>query len=395
MKNFLPCLLIASLLFMNRATYAQNVPLKPVKIAVFIPLYADSAFNGSNYILGKGNIPKYILPGLEFYNGVMMAIDSLNHEGSIAEVIIYDTKQSSNALISLLSGTEMNDVGLIIAAITNPAEQKIFSEFSLAQTIPLISATYPNSVNIKGNPFFLMLNPSLETHLLGLQKFMQKNYKADTIIAITRKNGQYETFVKNFFIAQNKIEGNLPIKFKWVNMDDKILNFYSLQSSLDTLKNNIIFVASPVEQFCVDIVKLISSNEKYKATAIGLPTWDNLKELDKPVCKNVEIVYSTPFLFSRNKPLNESIYNRYKDKFYSRPSDMVFKGYEVFFHFTKLLIKHRDKLINNLQDKDFTVFNEFKPEPVKTNKANAKPDFIENKKLYFIKKQHGILKSII
>ncbi|HEX6915966.1 MAG TPA: hypothetical protein VF145_12035, partial [Chitinophagaceae bacterium] len=44
-----------------------------VKVAVLIPLYLDSAFHGTTYKLGNSNIPKYILPGLDFYNGVMMA----------------------------------------------------------------------------------------------------------------------------------------------------------------------------------------------------------------------------------------------------------------------------------------------------------------------------------
>ena len=72
---------------------------------------------------------------------------------------------------------------------------------------------------------------------------------------------------------------------------------------------------------------------------------------------------------------------------------MVYKGYEVLFHFTKLLIKHRSNLINNLDDKDFTVFNEFKPEPVRLYKTSTKPDLLENKKLYFIRKQQGNLKG--
>lgn len=393
MKKLYDCFLLFALLISTQNCFSQSDKVKPVKVAVFIPLFIDTVYNGSVYGLGKATLPKSVLPGLEFYNGVMMAIDSLNKEGSVAEINIYDSKQTSNSLISVLSGAEMNDVGLIIAAITNPAEQKVFAEYSLAQGIPIISATYPNNVGVKENPFFVMLNTSLEGHLQGLQKYMQKNYKSDSIIAITRKDGQYEAFIKNYFTSLNQKSGNLALKLKWVNMDEKSLSFSSLQSTLDTIKNNIIFVASPMEKFGLDIVKMISSNERYKSIAIGMPTWDNLKDLDRSSCRNVEIIYSTPFVYSRNKTLNESIFSRYKSKFYSRPSDMVYKGYEVLFHFTKLLIKHKTNLINNLDDKEFTVFNEFKPEPVRLYKTSTKPDLLENKKLYFIRKQQGNLKG--
>jgi hypothetical protein len=127
-----------------------------------------------------------------------------------------------------------------------------------------------------------------------------------------------------------------------------------------------------------------------------MPTWDNIKELDQPACKNVEIVFSTPFLYySQNKNLSALVNSRYKEKFYSRPSDMVYKGFEATFHFTKLLTKYGRNLSKNLTNKDFTLFNEFMLVPVKINKASTKADLLENKKLYFIKKQQGAVKSVI
>lgn len=386
--NFLLIILLTNAL----SALSQANADKPVKVAVFIPIYADSAFAGSSVYTGKNSLPKNIMAGLEFYNGVMMAIDSLNEEGTYAEIQIYDSK-SFNPLVSVLSDTNMSKVGLIIAAITNTAELKTFSEYALAQNIPLISATFPNYVGLKENPFVVLLNSSFEAHIQGLHKYMQKNYSSDTIVAITRKGGQYEAFIKNYVNSINASHSSTPLHLRWVTMDEKKVNIEELH--LDTAKTNIVFVASPMEKFGLDIVKVLSNNEQYRITAIGMPTWDNIKQLDNSSCRNVEILYSTPFVFSKNKSLNNSLISRYKEKFYSRPSDMVFKGYESLYHFTKLLVKHRSDLVNHLSDKDFTVFNEFKLEPVKINKSSTKPDFIENKKLYFIKKKQGNVRSII
>jgi len=170
----------------------------------------------------------------------------------------------------------------------------------------------------------------------------------------------------------------------------------NLQPYLDSTKNNVFFVASPSESFGLSIVKTLSSYENYPTTAIGMPTWDHIKDLDKKDCKNVNVVFSTPFLYySQNQNLSSLVNQRYKDKYYSRPSDMVFKGFEATYHFTKLLSKHSQSFLNNLADKDFTLFNEFKLEPVKIRKTSVGPDYYENKKLYFIKKQQGTVKSII
>ncbi|MCW3079569.1 hypothetical protein [Segetibacter sp.] len=368
---------------------------KPVKVAVFIPLYADDVFSETSFLTDKTNLPKNVLPGLEFYNGVMMAIDSLNAEGSRAEISIYDIKQNAKSLNTLLKSSELNNVGLIIAAITNTAELKLFADQALIKNIPIISATYPNYVGVSQNPFLVVLNSSFQAHLQGLYKHMQRYYGSQNIIAVTRK-GTSETFIKSYFTALNRSPRSVPLKLKWVTIDDAYSNINTLKRSLDSTKNNVVFVASPLESFGLNIVESLSLNESYRTTAIGMPTWDNIKELDKPKYRNIEIVFSTPFLYySQNQSLSSLINKRYKERYYSRPSDMVFKGFEMTYHFTKLLTKHKNNLVNNLSDNSFTLFNHFMLQPIRLKSASIKPDFLENRKLYFIKKQGGNVKSII
>ena len=78
LQNIL-CLAILLITFLN--VHAQAINKPPIKVAVFIPIYINNAFTGSEYKLSKLSLPKNILPGLEFYNGVTMAIDSLEQEG--------------------------------------------------------------------------------------------------------------------------------------------------------------------------------------------------------------------------------------------------------------------------------------------------------------------------
>lgn len=366
---------------------------RPVKVAVFIPLYADAASDSLSS--EEAILPKKVLPGLEFYNGVMLAIDSLNHEQAKVEISIYDTKQTHESLNEMLKKPELNDVGLIIAAITNTAELKTFADAALTRNIPFISATYPNYVGVVQNPFFVLLNSSFQAHLDGLYRHMQQYYSANTIIAVTRK-GATENYIKNYITGINTMGASVPLKIKWINADANNSSVSRLVPGLDSTKKNVVFVASPLESFGLNIVKTISSKESYQTTAIGMPTWGGIKDLDKPECKNVEIVFSTPFLYySQNISLSSRVNKRYKEKYYSRPSDMVFKGFEVTYHFTRLLQKYKNTLANNLSDTSFTLFNPFKLEPVKTRKTSIKPDFLENKKLYFIKKQEGNVKSVV
>lgn len=363
-----------------------------IRVAIFAPLYIDDAFMGATYNLDKATLPKNILTGLEFYNGVMMAVDSLSQEGVNAEIMIYDTRQTKN-LSEVLASPELLHIGLVIAFITNTSELKQFSQFSLQKNIPLISATYPNTVGIIDNPFFVLLNSSFPVHLEGLYKHMQRFYATDNIIAV-RRVGATEDFIKKYITELNK--NNRPaLNIKWVDLKENF-TLVDLTKNLDSTKNNIVFVASTLESFGLKVVKTLNFNPGYRSTAIGMPTWDGVKELNGKECSNVEIVYSTPFVYtSQNMSLSTGLIKKYRDKYYSRPSDMAYKGFETAYHFTKLLSKYQTNLVNNLSDKSFTLFNQFDIQPVKVRKNSLQPDYLENKKLYFIRKQEGNIKSIM
>ncbi len=266
------CLIaFAPIILLSKAT-AQIDTTKPLKVAIFAPLYIDDAFEGSTYTLGKSNLPKNILPGLEFYNGVMMAVDSLSNEGVNMEVSIYDTKQSSRSLSQILADPELSNTGLLIAAITNTFELKQLSQFSAAKNIPLISATYPNTVGVTGNPNFVLLNSSFSTHLEGLYRYMQRFYLSTTIIAL-RQTGKTEDFIKHYFTLLNNANRPAALKIRWVDLKEGF-TADALARNLDSTKNNIIFVASPAENFGLNVVKALSSKMNYRSTAIGMPTWD-------------------------------------------------------------------------------------------------------------------------
>src|SRR5205085_7782814 len=82
MKNFYCFLLLGIVAGFSGKVNAQADTSKPVKVAVFIPIYAQGVLDTITYASDKPSLPRTVLPGLEFYNGVMMAVDSLNQDGA-------------------------------------------------------------------------------------------------------------------------------------------------------------------------------------------------------------------------------------------------------------------------------------------------------------------------
>jgi len=367
---------------------AQNTTIKPLKIAVFAPVYVDSAFTGDNYKLGKNFLPRYILPGLDFYNGVTLAIDSLNAEGASVEVLFYDTKSVETPINKIVLATEIQDVSLIIASFNNRTEIKPLADFALQKNIPLISATYPNDGGITANPFFVLINPKLSAHLEAIYRYLHRMYPTENITVFRRK-GNLEDMIQNTFSDLNKRSPGIPLKFKTVELTD---SFTSSQVTgyLDSTKQNIVLCGTLNETFGKNLSKALSSSRAYSVTAIGMPTWDGLKDISK----DLEIIYSTPYNLTRTDKLSQLFIDDYRAKYAGWPGDMAFKGFEAMYHFTKLLLKYDKQLINHLSEKEYKLFNEFDIQPYRSNKASTLPDYLENKKLYFIRKVDGKIRSV-
>ncbi len=362
---------------------------KALKIAVFAPVYLDSVFAGDTYKSGKNNLPIYILPGLDFYNGVMMAVDSLNKEKAPIEVLFYDTKSTTGSIPQIIGSGELQDVSLMIASFNTRTEIKPLADLALEKRIPLISSTYPNDGDIRANPFFILLNPTLMAHIEAVYKYVQRSYPTDNIVLFHRQ-AYIGDVIQSVFTELNKKTLGIPLKIKSVELTDNFTTEQVLSNLDSNRQHNIVICGSINEIFGSNLSKALSSNKRYHSIAIGMPTWDGLKDISK----ELEVVYSTPYNFTRTDKLSLRLIDKYNNKYAGRPSDMFFKGFESMYHFTKLLEKYADNLITHLSEKEYKLFHDFDIQPVKAGKESTQTDYLENKKLYFIRKKDGLIKSV-
>lgn len=362
------------------------------RIAIFTPLYLDSAFiSDSEYRYASNTFPKFINPGLEFYEGAQLALDSLAKENIPLEVFVYDTRSITNTLSQQLYKAEEDSVELIIA-YCSATEARTLADEGLKRKIPVINANLPNDAGVTDNPFFVVLNATLETQCEGIYKYIQKYYPLDKIVMF-RKKGRLEDRIKNKFESYTRNTSSVPLKIKYIDLTDSF-TVKQLTMQLDSNSHTLCIAGSLDENFGKRLaLQLASIRNHYPVTVMGMPTWDGIKDFSHPEYKGIEIIYSTPFYNAKTDELSMSINNFFNSKMFARPSDMVYRGYEVTFKFAKLLLKHDNDLASSLNNKQTNIFTDFDIQPV-INKESFTLDYFENKKLYFLKWQDGIIKGI-
>jgi hypothetical protein len=381
-------LLIIALPVLSQVT--TDTSLKKYKVAVFTPLYLDSAFDANGeYKQGK-NFPKYINPGLEFYEGVQLALDSLQTEKVPLDIQIIDTRSVKQSLQQELSSPDLENTGLFIGHVT-PAEARILAEAAFKRNIPFINANLPNDAGISNNSSYIILNATLKTHCEGLYRFLQKNYPTSPIIMF-RKKGVLEDRLKGYFTEFEKTTNSVKLNIKYITLEES--GPYNLAPYLDSNRLTVSIAGSMDENFGKIIAqKLATLNKDYPVVLVGMPTWDTINDFNRKEYKGLDIIYSTPFYNAKIDKVSNSINTYFNTNMYCRPSDMVFRGYECMYRFGKLLVSRGSNLSSSIGEKKFKVFSDFDIQPV-INKQTMALDYFENKKLYFVRKSDGLVKQV-
>lgn len=390
-KHILFGLLMFAVSFLQAqdSTVIQDNPVTKPRVAIFAPLYLDSAFDANNeYRYAKNNFPKFFNSGLEFYEGAQLALDSLSLEGAEVDVYIYDTRSASESLQQQLAKPELDNVSLVIAHCSYN-EVRALSDFALKKKIPVINATVPNDVGTTGNPYFVLLNPTLRTQCEGIYRFIQKYYPLEPLVVFRRK-GTADDAIKSQFDEYAKQTRSVPLKLKYVDLPSTFTAAH-LKQYLDSTKTTVCIAGSLDMNFGKNLaLQLASISKTYPIVIMGMPTWDGIREFSRPEYKGPEIIYSTPFHNSGNDKVSQGITEYFNTTMYARPSDMVFRGYAATWKFVKLLLKHGEELESNLSSKDENLFTEYDIQPV-LNRSNMSLDYFENKKLYFLKWKDGLI----
>ncbi len=370
--------------------YAQNeVSKKHVvyRVGIFSPLYLDSVFTKNSFRY-KQNVPRFIMPAVDFVQGALIALDSLQWGENYFDATVYDSKSFTEPVADLILNKKLDSLQLIIGNVKDEEYMQL-ANFALQKNIPFISATYPNDGGVSANPFLVIMNSTLRSHCEAIYTYVLQNHGTDKIYLVRQKGAQ-EDMVASYFKKINEKEGKPLLNIETINLVNSSPAAY-LRSKLDSNRKNILIAGSLDEAFAAKIAKAGAELQKtYPVTLIGMPTWDNFPVLyNKKELSNFPVYYTTAFYTEKQDNYSKTLMAAYLKKYRGKPSDMAFKGFESVYLFTRLLAKNPDNFMNNINDKSLKVFCEYNFRPVVLKNEAGIPDYFENKHLYLIKILNG------
>jgi len=339
------------------------------KIALLLPFYLEENQEMPVNPLEKKKIYPRSTFAVEFYQGVLVALDSISTPEKKFEVLVFDTKgQDSLTTFKILSNPTLKTMDLIIGPLYASNFEKT-AKFAGQHNIPIISPVKLNNKSLLGNENVFKIVSSRTSSINQIVRLVTDSFSRDNLVAIQYQNNQesvlVDTYIKEYNAAvlrKNDTSRYSPVKKVVVAKSDDIL----LQ--LKPNANNVIFLPTTNSTFITNLFTALITKLNGKeyndcvVTLIGLEEWMQFENIDIEYFQRLNVHLPVGQFVDYEDDSTKEMIRKYYDKTETYPTNNAFLGFDVASYFGTNFIKTGSVFSNdnNLSKRLSTQFSFFK-----------------------------------
>ncbi len=325
------------------------------RIDVLAPLYLDELVK-DNKPAYKGRVPEKATTGADFCQGVQLAADTLNKLGFQVDVYIHDVAGVSESPEALVRNKVLDKSDLIIGAIQSP-QMPVIAQFAKKHEINFVSAASPSDAGIVDNPYFTILQPTLQTHCEAIMWKAQKQHKNATIAVYRRSFVPLDESAFNFVMDAAEDRDNRFVKVLCNQMPGK----ETLADVFSPKETNVIIMAIMDIGYADSLLKqLYHDFPAYKFEVYGMPSWRGMADLRKAdAFPNLVIYLTAPSYYDLTTQQGRYLSDVCSKSFGTKPNETVCRGYETLFWYAYLLNRYGTIFNENMSDNAMVPFTRY------------------------------------
>lgn len=281
----------------------------------------------------KGEFPQKPKAAVEFYEGALLAIDSMRRAGMKVNVWAYDVDDlDSGKTAGILAKAEFANMDLIIGPFS-PGPFDEIADFANAHNIGIVSPVSAANRVLLNNPMAVKTVPSSGTQMEQLAQHIIKERKDDNVIMITSGLLKEQKTCNSFCDEMNRL--------RVVEGKDSLLvnqGFSGIEARLVKDRMNVLVIPSVSQAFVTDLVRnLYGLVEKYQITIYGMPAWTDYDNLDFEYLEALHFHFASPYFVDYDAPATKKFVLRYRSVYGGDPTNFSFSGYDVTLFFLQQL----------------------------------------------------------
>lgn len=296
--------------------------------------------NQKNEVLVKSHI------ALQFYNGFLMAIDSIKEKGNKIKVHVYDTANDTSQIDQIFKKEEARNFDLIVGPLY-AGGFKIASKYAKEKKIPIVSPFIQTPSILKNNPYVNKITPSQSVLMQETAAFIAANYASENIIVVTHNATKDKTLL-NTFVSTFRSKSSSPLK----EVNYSVSGASGISTLLHPAKKNIIVIPSNEQSVITDLISKIYFLNKDNIILFGTEAWQAFENIDMEYINKLQLHWATySYIDFESEKVKEWI-QKYRSKFATDPDNYAFQANDIacyyFMAYNKIGLNYPEN-IQNLQ----------------------------------------------
>jgi len=332
------------------------------RIALLLPLFLADNYPASapdslmvrdidgqwRYRDGRNWIHPRSANALEFYQGALLAIDSLKKQGLKAQLVVLDTMRDTEKMSQILNSQEMENIDLILGPFNTELVNQTAS-FARENRVFYVSPTAINLASLQNNPYLLQVNSG------------EINTVSPMVDYISKQENIHVTLIGNSSESDRTLYNAYLNKLKTTFADSSLtviqMSSDSPQEPNRYLKRgqmNVVIMPTADEAF-VNLItgKLHTSANSYQINLYGLEIWTKFVNLDQEYLHTLEFRYASAFYIDHAHPPVQNFLMQFRKMYHTEPTlltgsggisqlpyQFAYLGYDVTFYFVSALKKY-------------------------------------------------------
>lgn len=308
-------------------------------VALLLPFFAEFSMEEvtlpTDTMLEEGTyVPPQRQQGLrgrnfaEFYEGFMLAVDSLKSTGLSVNLHVKDTERDTLRIKKIVRELSVLQPDLIIGPVYSE-DVSITGRLARYQEVSLISPLSTRHPLVAENPNILQIIPSRQAEGIALANYISTFTKGDIILV----RGTDSVSMSNSWRFKKQLQDHMPLDSLGRPLG---LREYWLKDSLMTVldrvlnrdKQNLVVIYSESEP---DVSRLVTRlnllSSLYSMQVFGLSSWQSWKTIDLNYFHQLQTCLITPFYTDYSHPAVRRFLLRSRDAYGYEPDGITPLGY--------------------------------------------------------------------
>ena len=276
---------------------------------------------------------------LQFYEGVLLAVDSMQKAGMNMVLNVFDTKDNPETVRKIKNSQSFSETDLIIGPVYENVQKEV-TQISIQYQIPMISPFTPKSEILDSNPWFFQINPTRGYLAEATAELIANKYSNSNFIVVRTSSypGAQENQLVELIRRKLSRQAN-PGDGKFTEYDFRKGRSHGLREILVPDKENVVFIPSSDEgELSVAISNINNLAVDIPITLIGAGNYQQrYPSIEIAHFHNLQMKYINPYWIDYKKPETIGYIDKFIDNFGTEPNSFGVQGFDAAWYFLNVL----------------------------------------------------------